>query len=78
MKMGEAASDLDGEQMRAPGEGDVYRQQFKKTGFGEQEDLVSDLDKKKAEQAGARKEMKEARVSGTRGQAEPDDSLGSV
>lgn len=47
--------------MRAPGEGDIYKSQFMKSGFGEQEDLASDLDRKKSEQAGARDEMKESR-----------------
>ena len=59
--MGPGASDLDGEQMRAPGEGDIYKQQFNKSGFGEQEDLAGDLDRKKAEQAGAREEKKSQR-----------------
>ena len=47
--------------MRAPGEGDVYNAQFHKTGMGEQQDLASDLDRKKAEQAGAREEVKSQR-----------------
>ena len=47
--------------MRAPGEGEVYEQQFNKSGFGEQQDLASDLDRKKAEQAEMRKEVKEQR-----------------
>ncbi|MCJ1403951.1 hypothetical protein MMC11_007174 [Xylographa trunciseda] len=59
--MGPGASNLDGEQMRAPGEGDVYKQQFRKSGFGEQEDLAGDLDRKKAEQAGARTEIESQR-----------------
>ena len=58
---GEVTSELDGEQMRAPGEGDVMQRQFEKGGFGEQEDLASDLDRKKAEQAGAREEIKSQR-----------------
>ena len=37
--------------MRAPGEGDVYKAQFQKTGFGEQADLASDMERKKKEQA---------------------------
>lgn len=48
--MGEAVSDLTGEQMRAPGEGDIASAQDRKHGFGEQADLASDLDRKKAEQ----------------------------
>jgi len=59
--LGSAASNLDGEQMRAPGEGEIYEKQFNKTGFGEQKDMASDLDRKKAEQAGAREEIKEQR-----------------
>lgn len=58
---GDIASELDGEQMRAPGEGDVMQKQFEKGGFGEQEDLASDLDRKKAEQAGKREEIKSQR-----------------
>lgn len=57
--MGEPASDLDGEQMRAPGEGDIASAQDSKHGFGEQGDLASDLDRKKDEQA----TIKEARGS---------------
>lgn len=49
--------------MRPPGEGDVYEQQFKKTGFGEQKDLASDLDRKKAEQSGMREQVKQQRES---------------
>ena len=37
--------------MRAPGEGEVYQAQFRKTGFGEQADLAGNLDRKKAEQS---------------------------
>jgi len=47
--------------MRAPGEGDVYKAQFEKSGFGEQEDLASDLGRKKAEQSERRGEVKEQR-----------------
>lgn len=36
--------------MRAPGEGEVYNAQLKKTGFGEQGDLASGLDRKREEQ----------------------------
>lgn len=36
--------------MRAPGEGEVYSAQLKKTGFGEQGDLAAGLDRKRAEQ----------------------------
>lgn len=58
---GDVASELDGEQMRAPGEGDVMQRQFEKGGFGEQKDFTSDLDRKKAEQAGKREEIKSQR-----------------
>ena len=47
--------------MRAAGEGDIYKTQFNKHGFGEQPDLASDLDKKKAEQSDMREEVKEQR-----------------
>ncbi|KAL8699974.1 MAG: hypothetical protein Q9201_005698 [Fulgogasparrea decipioides] len=47
---GPPVSDLTGEQMRAPGEGDVASAQDSKHGFGEQPDLASDLERKKAEQ----------------------------
>lgn len=36
--------------MRPAGEGDVYQAQREKHGFGEQEDLAADLDRKKEEQ----------------------------
>ncbi len=49
--MGGPVSDLEGEQMRAPGEGDIASAQDNKHGFGEQGDLASDLDRKKDEQA---------------------------
>ena len=50
--------------MRAPGEGDVYKAQFDKSGFGEQKDLASDLDRKKEEQSGLRDEIKDQRHKG--------------
>ncbi|KAI9806697.1 MAG: hypothetical protein M1825_006154 [Sarcosagium campestre] len=56
--------ELDGEQMRAPGEGDVMRAQFRKTGQGEEKGLLSDLDRKKAEQAEARERVKADRQHG--------------
>ncbi|KAI9829605.1 MAG: hypothetical protein M1838_005884 [Thelocarpon superellum] len=67
------ASPLDGEQMRAPGEGDVMRAQLNKTGTGEQPSLTSGLDQKKEEQRGRREAVKDAReegfnVDGPRGQ----------
>ncbi|MCJ1352313.1 MAG: hypothetical protein MMC33_002297 [Icmadophila ericetorum] len=56
------ASELEGEQIHPANEGEVYAMQSRKTGFGEQEDLSSDLDRKKAEQAGAREELKRERA----------------
>lgn len=50
--MGGSVSDPDGEQMRAAGDGDIAVAQEGKHGFGEQSSLTSDLDRKKAEQAG--------------------------
>ncbi|KAL9597851.1 MAG: hypothetical protein Q9219_004872 [cf. Caloplaca sp. 3 TL-2023] len=47
---GGPVSSLEGEQMRAAGEGDIASAQDKKHGFGEQADLASDLDRKKSEQ----------------------------
>ena len=60
--------------MRAPGEGDVYNAQFSKSGFGEQNDLASDLDRKKQEQAGLREDVQDQRsrdvdVGGVLGQS---------
>jgi hypothetical protein len=55
-RVGPQNEDLEGEQMRAPGEGDVMDAQFNKknAGWGEQESLTSDLDRQKAEQRSAR------------------------
>ncbi|KAI4268480.1 MAG: hypothetical protein L6R38_007827 [Xanthoria sp. 2 TBL-2021] len=47
---GEPVSSLTGEQMSAPGEGDIASAQDNKHGFGEQADLASGLDRKKEEQ----------------------------
>ncbi|KAI0134780.1 hypothetical protein BJ170DRAFT_611250 [Xylariales sp. AK1849] len=58
--------ELDGEQMRAPGEGDVADAVRRKPGAsGSQPDLASDLDRKKAEQESKREAIKEARQNGT-------------
>ena len=54
----EPSNDQDGEQMRAPGEGDIAAKQDHKGGFGSEGDLASDLDRKKAEQAPLREEVK--------------------
>lgn len=48
--MGEAVSSLNGEQMCAPGEGEIASAQDRKHGFGEQADLASGLDRKKEDQ----------------------------
>lgn len=65
-KMGPPKEDLDGEQMRAPGEGDIMHAQLdkKNAGWGEEGSYTSDLDRMKAEQKGAREEIKEARAGG--------------
>ncbi|KAF2705236.1 hypothetical protein K504DRAFT_348949, partial [Pleomassaria siparia CBS 279.74] len=61
-------NELDGEQMAAPGEGKVADAVAGRGGDGdvggEQVDLASDLDRKKAEQAEAREAMKEKRSQG--------------
>ncbi|KAL9100142.1 MAG: hypothetical protein Q9163_004443 [Psora crenata] len=49
--MGPPVSDLEGEQLRPAGEGDVAKTQERKHGFGEEADMASGLDRKKAEQA---------------------------
>ncbi|KAI9760724.1 MAG: hypothetical protein M4579_001462 [Chaenotheca gracillima] len=61
---GKLQDELDGEQMRAGGEGEIMRAQFKKTGQGEQPSLTSDLDRKKEEQKGAREEVMGQRQHG--------------
>ena len=59
-------NELDGEQMRAPGEGRVAQAVEDKPGAGPLEpDFASDLDRKKQEQAQLREEMKSARQHGT-------------
>ena len=72
--MGGEASDLEGEQMRAPGEGDIAARQEQKHGFGEQSDLASGLDRKKAEQ----QQVKNARSSdvGEGGDVDVEGALG--
>ncbi|KAI0394334.1 hypothetical protein F5Y17DRAFT_428010 [Xylariaceae sp. FL0594] len=58
-------NELEGEQMRMPGEGKVADAVERKPGAsGAEPDLASDLDRKKAEQAGARQAVKEARKHG--------------
>lgn len=84
-KIGPQNEDLEGEQMRAPGEGDVMNAQFNKknAGWGEQNSLTSDLDRKKAEQTEAREETKSSRehgedVDGGAGGRVEGEGLGSV
>ena len=65
-KLGPQKEDLDGEQMRASGEGEVFRAQLdkKNAGWGEEGSLTSDLDRQKAEQQSARENIKAARRDG--------------
>ncbi|KAI1815830.1 hypothetical protein GGS20DRAFT_541568 [Poronia punctata] len=57
--------ELDGDQMRAPGEGQVADVVERKPGAsGSQPDLASDLDRKKREQAAAREAIQEKRKHG--------------
>lgn len=65
-RVGPQNEDLDGEQMRTTGEGEVMDAQFNKkdAGWGEQGSLTSDLDRQKAEQKGAREEIQAARQGG--------------
>jgi len=61
--MGGPVSNQEGEQMRAAGDGDIAAAQDTKHGFGEEGDLASGMDRKKAEQA----EIKNARRGGSGG-----------
>jgi hypothetical protein len=65
-RVGPQQEDLEGEQMRMAGDGQVMDAQFNKkdAGWGEQDSLTSDLDRKKAEQQGARKEVQAERYQG--------------
>jgi hypothetical protein len=65
-KVGPQNEDLNGEQMRAPGEGDVMDAQFNKSnaGWGEEGSFTSDLDRQNAEQQGAREKVQAARKQG--------------
>lgn len=65
-KVGVQNEDLEGAQMRAPGEGEVMNAQLdkKNAGWGEQDSLTSDLDRMKKEQAGQREQVKAARKAG--------------
>jgi hypothetical protein len=84
-KVGPQQEDLDGEQMRAQGEGEVMNAQFdkKNAGWGEQGSLTSDLDRQKAEQKSAREGIKEERraggsVDGGSGGRVENEGIGSV
>ncbi|KAI9819619.1 MAG: hypothetical protein M1827_007069 [Pycnora praestabilis] len=63
-EVGTTDSELEGEQMRAPGEGEIMAMQGKKTGMGEQKSLTSDLDRKKEEQAPERERIMGERKQG--------------
>jgi hypothetical protein len=65
-KVGPQKEDLTGEQMAAPGEGAVMDAQHdkKNAGWGEEGSYTSDLDRQKAEQQGAREDIKAARQGG--------------
>ncbi|KAL3417516.1 hypothetical protein PVAG01_10526 [Phlyctema vagabunda] len=65
-KVGPQKEDLDGEQMAVYGEGKVMDAQLdkKNAGWGEEGSYTSDLDRQKAEQKGARDEIKEQREAG--------------
>jgi len=84
-RVGPQQEDLDGDQMRAPGEGEVMQAQFDKkdAGWGEEGSFTSDLDRQKAEQKGAREEIKDARsegasVDGGAGNRTENEGLSSV
>jgi len=84
-KLGPQNEDLEGEQMRAAGEGEVMDAQLDKkdAGWGEQGSLTSDLDKQKAEQKKARDGIKAARqdgvnVDGGAGNRTENEGMGSV
>jgi hypothetical protein len=66
-KVGPQQEDLEGEQMRMAGEGQVMDAQFNKqnAGWGEQGSLTSDLERKKAEQQGAREKTQAERRHGS-------------
>jgi hypothetical protein len=65
-KYGPQNEDLEGDQMAMLAEGDVMKAQFNKknAGWGEESSLTSNLDRKKAEQQGAREGIKAERSGG--------------
>ncbi|KAF8849509.1 hypothetical protein BDZ45DRAFT_230105 [Acephala macrosclerotiorum] len=83
-KVGPQNEDLEAEQMRAPGEGDVMDAQFNKkdAGWGEQGSLTSGLDRQKAEQKSAREGVQAARqgqnVDGGAGNRIENEGMGLV
>jgi len=84
-KLGPQNEDLEGEQMRAAGEGEVMNAQFNKknAGWGEQDSLTSALDRQKAEQKSAREDIKASRQEGANvddgaGKRAENEGLGSV
>lgn len=84
-RVGPQQEDLDGDQMRAPGEGEVMQAQFdkKNAGWGEEGSFTNDLDRQKAEQKGAREDIKAARsegasVDGGAGNRTENEGLSSV
>ncbi|THV49040.1 hypothetical protein BGAL_0214g00090 [Botrytis galanthina] len=84
-KVGPQQEDLEGEQMRAAGEGDVMAAQLdkKNAGWGEEGSYTSDLDRQKAEQKEAREKIKSQReqgidVDGGAGGRLENEGLGSV
>lgn len=84
-KLGVQNDDLEGEQMRAAGEGDVMRAQTEKknAGWGEEGSLTSDLDKQKEEQREKREAIKAERkeggdVDGGSGKRVESEGLGAV
>lgn len=66
-KVGPQQEDLEGEQMRMAGEGQVMDAQFNKqnAGWGEQDSLTSDLNRKKAGQQSAGDEIQAKRHHGS-------------
>ncbi|KAL8786413.1 MAG: hypothetical protein Q9195_008212 [Heterodermia aff. obscurata] len=56
--VGPPASNTEGEQMRAAGDGDIAKAQETKTGFGEQSSLASDMDRKREEQDEVKEERR--------------------
>lgn len=59
--------------MRAAGEGDVYKAQLDKTGFGEQGDLAAGMDRKRDEQDRIKEER---RQDGGKGDVDVEAAVG--